>query len=134
MDIVQERVTVNDTFNEKGFDLSGRTHNMGFVSLNSPYVTIETPLVKKATELHLMKSSSLEKLRALSRVSAALEIQYVMQLSMDFVSFFRADCVSPQDAVGIYSKQSFAIVMDLFGAAHITGSFSKCKISWFLFS
>ena len=51
-----------------------RTHNIGVVSSITPCVTFQTPLVRKATGNHLMNSTSLEKLKALSLVSATLEI------------------------------------------------------------
>ena len=57
-----------------------RTHNTGVVSSIPPCVTFKTPLVRKATGNHLMKSISLEKLRALSLVSATLEIEHAMKL------------------------------------------------------
>ena len=41
--------------------LSMRTHNAGVVSSKLVRVTIKTSLVKKATENHLIKSTSLEK-------------------------------------------------------------------------
>ena len=52
------------------------TYNTGVVSLIPPCVTFKTPLVRKAAGNHLMNSTSLENLRALSLVSAALEIEY----------------------------------------------------------
>ena len=39
----------------------------------------EMPLVRKPTGNHLMNSTSLEKLRALSLVSATLQIEYATQ-------------------------------------------------------
>ena len=38
-------------------------------------------LVRKATGNHVIKSNGLEKLRALSQVSATLEIEYATQLT-----------------------------------------------------
>ena len=52
---------------------------MGVVSSNPTRVIIKTPL---ATGNHLIKSTSLEKLRAVSLVSAKLEIEYAMQLNI----------------------------------------------------
>ena len=54
--------------------LSTRTHKAGVGSSIPAYVTMKTPLVWKATGNHLIKSTSLEKLRALSLVSTTLEI------------------------------------------------------------
>ena len=56
-----------------------RTHNTGVVSSILPCVTLKTPSVRKATGNHLVNSISLEKLRALSLVSAKLEIEYATQ-------------------------------------------------------
>ena len=55
------------------------THDTGFASSLPPRVTIEISLGKKATENHLIKSTSLEKLRAPSPVSATLQIEYATQ-------------------------------------------------------
>ena len=56
-----------------------RTHNTGFVSSIPPCVPFKTPLVRKAKGNHIMNSTSLGKLRALSRASATLEIEYATQ-------------------------------------------------------
>ena len=55
------------------------THKTGVVSSIPPYITFKTPLVRKVTGSHLTNSTSLEKLRALSVVSAMLEIEYARQ-------------------------------------------------------
>ena len=55
------------------------TRKAGVVSSSPEGVTITTPLVRKATGSHLIKSNSLEKLRALSLVSATLEVEYATQ-------------------------------------------------------
>ena len=55
-----------------------QTHSAGAVSLIPPYVTIKTPLVRKATGT-TSESTSLEKLKTLSLVSATLEIKYAAQ-------------------------------------------------------
>ena len=47
-----------------------------------PCVTFKTPFVRKAMGNHLMNSTSLEKLRALSLVSAMFENEYAKQFSM----------------------------------------------------
>ena len=54
-----------------------RTHNTGVAR-----VTIIRQLVRKVMGNHLIKSTSLEKLRAVSLVSAKLEIEYAMQLNI----------------------------------------------------
>ena len=59
--------------------LSMQTHNIEVVSSIPQCVTFKTPLVRKATGNYLIHSTSLEKLRALSLVSAALEIEYATQ-------------------------------------------------------
>ena len=57
-----------------------RTHNTWVVSSIPPSVTFKTPLVvRKATGNHIMNSTYLEKLRALSLVSAKLEIEYALE-------------------------------------------------------
>ena len=53
----------------------------GAVNSVPPCVTMKTPLLRKAMGNHLIKSTSLEKLRALSLVSATLKIEYPMQVS-----------------------------------------------------
>ena len=53
-----------------------RTLNAGGVSSNPAPVTMKIPLAKKAMEDHLIVFTSLEKVRALSLVSAKLEIEY----------------------------------------------------------
>ena len=63
------------------------THNKGVVSSIPPCVTFKTPLAKKATGNHLMNSTSLEKLRALSLVAATLEIEYATQHTVRFSLF-----------------------------------------------
>ena len=55
-----------------------QTHNARIMSLIPPSDTIDTPLARKATGNHLLKSTSLERL--LSPVSATLKIEYVTQL------------------------------------------------------
>ena len=60
--------------------LSMWTDNTAVVSSIHPCVTIKAPLVRKATGNHLIKSTSLEKLRVLSLISATLEIEYAMKL------------------------------------------------------
>ena len=62
-----------------------RTHNTGVVSSIPPFVTFKVPLVRMATGNHLMKSTSLDRLRALSLVSATLEIEYATQIALEFV-------------------------------------------------
>ena len=57
-----------------------QTLNTGVVSSIPPCVTFKTPLMRTATVNHLMNSTFPEKLRALSLVSAALEIETAMQL------------------------------------------------------
>ena len=57
-----------------------QTHNAGVVGSNRVRVITKTPLVSKATGNYLIKSISLDKLRALSLVSATLEIEYALQL------------------------------------------------------
>ena len=47
-----------------------QAHNIGVVSSIPPFVTFKTPLVRKATGSHLMRSASLEK---------TLEIEYAVQ-------------------------------------------------------
>ena len=42
-------------------------------------VTVKTPLARKVTGNHLIKSTCLEKRKALSLVSAKLEIEYVIK-------------------------------------------------------
>ena len=51
--------------------LGMQTHNTGVMMCPT-----KAPFVRKATGNHLMNSTSLEKLRALSLVSATLEIEY----------------------------------------------------------
>ena len=58
-----------------------QTHNTGGVSSIPPCVTFKTPLVRKAMGNHLIISTSLEKLRAQSLVSATLEIEYATQFN-----------------------------------------------------
>ena len=57
----------------------GWTHNTGVGSSIPLCVTIKTPLVRKAMGSHLKKPLATNKLRALSLVSATLEIEYAMQ-------------------------------------------------------
>ena len=45
----------------------------------SMLATINTPMVRNATDNHLMNSTFLEKVNALSLVSATLEIKYATQ-------------------------------------------------------
>ena len=59
-----------------------QTHNTGVVSLIPLCVIVKTPLVSKATRNHLIKPTSLEKLRTLSLVSAKLKIEYVTVLQL----------------------------------------------------
>ena len=59
--------------------LSVRTHNVGVVSSNSTCVIRKALWMRKATGNHLIKSTFPAKLRALSLVSATLEIEYAMQ-------------------------------------------------------
>ena len=60
--------------------LSMRIHNTGVVSEIPPCVTVKTPLVKMTTGNYIMNSTSLKELRAMSLVSATLEIEYATQL------------------------------------------------------
>ena len=60
-----------------------QTHTIEVLSLNSARVTIKPPLVRKATENHLMKPTSLVKLTPLSLVSAKLEIEYATRFLYD---------------------------------------------------
>ena len=53
-----------------------RTRDAGVVSLN-PACATKAQLVTKARGNYLIKSNSLEKLRALSLVSARLKVKYV---------------------------------------------------------
>ena len=77
-------------FHAKKEWLSVQTHNAGGVSSNPARVTVKVPLVKKTTGNHLIKSNSLLEFRALSLVSAVLEIEFVMsqpiQLGLMMVS------------------------------------------------
>ena len=58
-----------------------RVSNPGVVSSSPTPVTFKTPLVRKATGNHLIKSTSLVKrLRALFLVSATLEVEYATQI------------------------------------------------------
>ena len=57
-----------------------RTQNTGFVNSIPPCVAMKVPLVRKAKGNHLMNSTSLENLKALSLVSATLDIEYVTSL------------------------------------------------------
>ena len=50
--------------------------NTRIVSSNPTRATIKTPLVRKSMGKDLMKSTSLEKIGALSLISAKLEIEY----------------------------------------------------------
>ena len=59
-----------------------RTRNTGVVSSIPPCVTIKTLLVWKATGNHMNFTSLEKKLRALSLVSATLEIEYATQFSL----------------------------------------------------
>ena len=61
--------------------LSMQTQTTGVGSSNPTRVTIRTPLVTKAIGNHLIKSTSLEKFRALSLASATLQIEYATQLN-----------------------------------------------------
>ena len=58
---------------------------------NHTRVTIKTPLAKKATGDHPIKSNSLERLRALSLVSARLESEYAMRESQLLTLFYDLD-------------------------------------------
>ena len=77
--------------------LSVRTHNTGFVSSNPKRVTMKMPLVRKVTVNHLMKSTSLEKLRALSLVSATLEIEYATQFLAQLNRYGRRQALCKSD-------------------------------------
>ena len=57
-----------------------RTHDTWAVSSTPTCVTVRMQLAMKAKGNHLIKSTSTEKLRALSLVSATLEIEYATQL------------------------------------------------------
>ena len=59
-----------------------RTHNTGVVSSNPALVTRKMPSMRKATGNHLIKSTSLEKLTALSLVSTNLIIEYPTQFEV----------------------------------------------------
>ena len=52
-----------------------------------PHVKISMPLAREATDSPLAKSMSLEKLRALSLVSATLEIEYASQFFLRISKF-----------------------------------------------
>ena len=56
--------------------------NTRVLSLNPAHVTIKAPLVRKARRNHLIRFTSLEKLRALSLASAALKYEYVGQVKL----------------------------------------------------
>ena len=56
-----------------------RAHNTRVSSLIPLCVTIKTPLVREAAENQLTKSISLKKFRALSLVSATLDIECATQ-------------------------------------------------------
>ena len=66
-----------------------RTHNTGVFSWIPPCINFKTPLARKATGNHLMNSISLEKLRALSLVSATLEIKYAAQFTYSYTLLIR---------------------------------------------
>ena len=55
------------------------TYDTGVISSNPARVTIKMPLTSKATGNHLVKSTFLVKSRALSLVSATIEIEYATQ-------------------------------------------------------
>ena len=61
-----------------------RTHSTGVVTSNPPRVAINTPLARKATRNHLIKSPFLEKLRALSLISATLEFGHEAQFIKNY--------------------------------------------------
>ena len=67
-----------------------QTQNTGIVSLILTCVTFIMPLVRKAMGNHLMSSTSLEKFRVLSLVSATLKIECVMQFFVE-----SRNCFSP---------------------------------------
>ena len=57
-----------------------RPRNTGAVSSIPPCFTLKMPLVRKTTVNPLMNSTALEKTQSLSLVSAALELEYAMQM------------------------------------------------------
>ena len=71
------------------YDVTVRNHNTGVVSSN-PARHNKAQLMGRATGNHLIKSTSLEKLRAQSLVSVTLEIECAMQIAgnhlMKFIS------------------------------------------------
>ena len=66
------------------------TQNTGIVSSNPARVPIKTPLLRKATGNHFIKSISLEKFRAVFLFSDMLEIEYATQLLLA-ISFIGND-------------------------------------------
>ena len=66
--------------------LSVRSHNAGVIISNPARVTIKAPLSRTATGNHLVKFTSVQKLRALSLVSAPLDIEYVAHLQGILIS------------------------------------------------
>ena len=64
--------------------LGGRNRNKGVFSSNPALFTIKkTPLTRKGTGSHFIKSTSLEKTQILSQVSAVLEIEYATQFHFE---------------------------------------------------
>ena len=61
-----------------------QTHNTGVFILIPPCVTTKTPLARKSTGSRLIKSISLEKLRALYLASATLEMEYATQFYVSY--------------------------------------------------
>ena len=78
----------------------------GVVSSNPTRVTIDIPLARKATENHLIKSTSL--FRALSLVSATPQIEYATQFYAEYE--FR---LLPSEATRAHGFQTYYIVCAL---------------------
>ena len=67
-----------------------RTHNTRVVSSKPARVTMKTSLARNATGNHIIKFTSLEKLRVLSSASATLKVEYTtLCLNPDFGYFFK---------------------------------------------
>ena len=66
--------------------------------------TMKTSLVRKATGNHLIKSTSLEKLRALSLVSATREIEYATQFF--YICFYKEDVCLSYSQRSLYDRNT----------------------------
>ena len=86
----------------------------GILSSIPPCVTIKTPPVRKTTGNGLIKSTCREKLRALTMVSATLEIKY----SKQFFKNTTSDCI--QSHYIILHHTSYHITLHYTTSHHIT--------------